>query len=299
MITASENGITRVFLLFVNITWMLHLCSSQCHTGRKVYSNSTFGYLSDGNGDYLPNQRCEWLIESPDVQLHPYIALTFLSQDTECSYDFITVHDGNTYTSKVIAKISGDSTRAPLHILHAHSGSMLLYFFRCSCNSGWIGTSCNQRGCPNNCNAPHGSCDFIRSKRCICNAGYIGKGCNLYTSSSSQNNSWTAVNNFTFFGDASPSLSFHAAEFVYPFLYIFGGYDLNAMKNGFYRYNFSQNYWTSLRTNMIGPAPRAFHTMNYIRTEYLDQLLIFGGQFENGSYSNDMWMFNITPTRGI
>nr|XP_026689374.1 multiple epidermal growth factor-like domains protein 8 isoform X2 [Ciona intestinalis] len=171
---------------------------------------------------------------------------------------------------------------------------MLLYFFRCSCNAGWIGTSCNQRGCPNNCNAPHGICDFERSKRCICNAGYIGKGCNLYTSSSSQNNSWTAVNNFTFFGDAAPSLSFHAAEFVHSFLYIFGGYDLNAMKNGLYRYNFRENFWTSLRTNMIGPAPRAFHTMNYIRTEYLDQLLIFGGQFENGSYSNDMWMFNIT-----
>jgi len=60
----------------------------------------------------------------------PYITLRFLQKDTECAFDYVTIYDGKSYASKVLATLSGDRTNTGLPKLLSKSGYMLVYFFR-------------------------------------------------------------------------------------------------------------------------------------------------------------------------
>ncbi|ESO96650.1 hypothetical protein LOTGIDRAFT_174753 [Lottia gigantea] len=75
-------------------------------TGRKVL-NGEKGIISDGPNEYPRFARCEWLIEAggPNKTIH----LEFKSMATECSFDFLFVYDGISYSSRMIASLSGDS----------------------------------------------------------------------------------------------------------------------------------------------------------------------------------------------
>ena len=47
------------------------------------------------------------------------ITLTFITHDTECSYDFLFIHDGPSYSSPLIASFSGNTLP---EAVTAHSG---------------------------------------------------------------------------------------------------------------------------------------------------------------------------------
>lgn len=74
--------------------------------------------------------RCEWLIKSPDPIKLPYVTLTFISKETECVFDFVTVIDGNSHNDKVLGTFSGNSETTTVPRLQAVSGYMLIFFFR-------------------------------------------------------------------------------------------------------------------------------------------------------------------------
>lgn len=67
------------------------------------------GVFDDGSGqkNYLNNSDCTWLISPPDIK---NITLTFDRFSTQLNKDIVTVYDGDTETSTVLATYSGKDT---------------------------------------------------------------------------------------------------------------------------------------------------------------------------------------------
>ncbi|XP_071957536.1 multiple epidermal growth factor-like domains protein 8 [Antedon mediterranea] len=285
--------------------------------GRSILTSSE-GDISDGFGSYSSNHQCEWLIQAPTN--NSKIVLEFSSFETECSYDFIFVFDGDSHSSPLIASLSGNYIS---DVVVARSGKMLVilysdtnYILRgfqanyriqdcvmdcsnqgtcvnnvCVCDNGHTGEWCQQVQCPNSCNAPNGHCDFT-SNICECNEGYVGEDCSLNLSSNDNlAGYYTLCSSFDyeFKGRTGHAGQFHEKSNS---LWVFGGFNLYTTLVSMDYYNFTSNKWQTVpfQSDSIQPAARYGHTM----TVYQDTVIVFGGSLDNGSLLNDLWQFNIT-----
>nr|CAB3263750.1 multiple epidermal growth factor-like domains protein 8 [Phallusia mammillata] len=306
---------------------LLQLTVYGCGLERKIIQNVTSGFITDGKGKYASNLRCEWLIESPNPSQLPYITLTFTTRETECVFDYIIVYDGNSHDDQVLGTFSGNTEATSLPSLQAKSGHMLIFFFSdsnyeragfnasfsiyscpnncsgngqcigswCKCLPSWTGNDCGSPACPNDCtDSHHGTCLSQSDKHCSCLAGYLGIGCEIKDDDDMSNaNTWNMVYNYTSEQSVPSAFAGHAAVFIQPHLWIFGGYNFSGLSDSFLRYSFSLNQWDDFKTP-VRPTARAFHTMTKLTDESHDYLLLFGGQFSQGNYSNELWMYNIS-----
>lgn len=109
------------------------------------------GYVTDGPGNYSVNGNCEWLIKGMKIlplctgsssqpvkytnifhlffPLHlsapsnsHRIVLNFTFMDTECTYDYLFVYDGDSYQSPLLASLSGNTLPQPIE---AKSGKVM------------------------------------------------------------------------------------------------------------------------------------------------------------------------------
>nr|XP_025977007.1 transmembrane protein 145 [Dromaius novaehollandiae] len=85
--------------------------AGDCKGQRRVLRGLA-GYVSDGPGNYSVNGNCEWLIEAPSPRHR--VLLTFTFMDTECTYDYLFVYDGDSPRSPLLASLSGSTLPAPL-----------------------------------------------------------------------------------------------------------------------------------------------------------------------------------------
>ena len=123
---ASSNG--QMFIQFVtdnqNTTsgWSAYYRSEYCD-GLKIYSNLT-GTINDGSGteNYNDNTNCYWLIT--DTANNP-INLEFTLFQTEQSFDFVDVYDGNSTSSNQLGSFSGNQLP---QLLTSTGGMMLIHF---------------------------------------------------------------------------------------------------------------------------------------------------------------------------
>ncbi|XP_048450761.1 multiple epidermal growth factor-like domains protein 8, partial [Rhincodon typus] len=70
------------------------------------------GYVTDGPGNYSVGGNCEWLIRAPNGSFR--IILTFMFLDTECAYDYLFIYDGDSYSSPLLASLSGNTLPEPI-----------------------------------------------------------------------------------------------------------------------------------------------------------------------------------------
>lgn len=68
--------------------------------------NGTRGVITDGFGNYLLNQQCGWLID-PGIE-NATISIRLIQLSTECNYDILSIYDGDSVYSKLVASYSGD-----------------------------------------------------------------------------------------------------------------------------------------------------------------------------------------------
>ncbi|XP_076454870.1 multiple epidermal growth factor-like domains protein 8 [Babylonia areolata] len=285
-------------------------------SGRKVL-NGDKGYISDGFDHYLPNSHCEWLIEagSPNKSIH----LKFKAMSTECSFDFLFIYDGDSYSSPLLATLSGDSFPHPVT---ARSGHMLLYLYSdrnylkegfeayyfiydcpwncsnhglcanhtCHCHPGYYGDGCQHKVCVDDCSG-HGRCVPVSQtmRWCQCDEGYVGHSCNLSLNDAEGQGVWYSLQPS---GTSFRSRTSHTAVFLEDkdCLWVFGGFDLNSVLNDLSCFCFHTNLWESMTMLEPWPAPRSDHAM----AAYADGFFIFGGLLTDGSHSNELWFFNVT-----
>ena len=102
---------------------------------------------------------------------------------------------------------------------------------------------------------------FSRTKRCTCHDGYLGTGCQISWEGYASSDTWVTVWNHTDDEDIVTNLIGHAGCYVEPYLWVFGGYNLNRVFGHLLRYNFSQNNW-EIQHSKTHPTPRYYHTVS-------------------------------------
>ncbi|XP_063293259.1 multiple epidermal growth factor-like domains protein 8 [Pelobates fuscus] len=306
---ACKVRLWNLSLLLLTIT---HRATSGDCKGQRTVLRSAPGYVSDGPGNYSVNGNCEWLIEAPSSSYR--VLLSFLFMDTECTYDYLFVYDGDSYSDRLLASLSGSSLPPTLE---ATSGKMLLHLFsdanynllgfnatysfslcpqgcsghglcqenkQCLCDAGWGGEGCQVADCRSYCNPHHGTCNKD-TQRCVCSAGYVGEKCDLSLADNQGAGTWYNVSRL----DSSFSPRTAAAGAFLPptnALYIFGGLDLNDALGDLVIYNFTSNMWER-RTYSHGPTARHSHVV----VEWNDTLILFGGELAVGRLTGDVWVF--------
>ncbi|KAK3588362.1 hypothetical protein CHS0354_005627 [Potamilus streckersoni] len=302
------------FILALNLL-VIPTLGEKC-TKRMILTD-TEGSISDGQGSYEVFSRCEWLIDAQNP--NKSILLEFQSMDTECSFDYIFVFDGDSYSSPKLASLSGMNNPQPIL---ATSGKMLIYLFSdrnynregfvalysiqecpynchnrgacidhvCYCDSRFTGRSCETEICPNDC-GEHGHCGN-NSKLCECDENYSGYLCNIFLNDDNGSKIWydVAPENSGFTARTS-----HAGTFVYrdECLYIFGGYTLNEVLGDLVRFCMRENRWETLLESEPWPEKRREHAV----CEYEEGFFMFGGILDSEMYMDDLWYYNITSSQ--
>ncbi|XP_021446912.2 multiple epidermal growth factor-like domains protein 8 isoform X1 [Oncorhynchus mykiss] len=270
------------------------------------------GYVTDGPGNYSVNGNCEWLVKAPSSNYR--IVLNFTFMETECTYDYLFVYDGDSYQNPLLASLSGNTLPQPIE---AKSGKMLLHLFSdanynllgfnatysfsvcpgacrghgrcdtasslCQCHLGWGGADCSTPLCPQAC-ILHGTCDK-RGEHCLCSSDFLGQSCQLGLRDDSGAGQWWQVSGADPYmpprtGSAGVYLSSTGA------MYLFGGFDLNQALGDLVKYNFSLNQWEN-RSYGHSPAARHSHTA----VEWKGNMVIFGGELATGALASDVWMY--------
>ncbi|XP_052224268.1 multiple epidermal growth factor-like domains protein 8 [Dreissena polymorpha] len=303
-------------LVFV---YHLSVCNGSCKHGRTILTNET-GVISDGENTttYPSYARCEWLIDAKHPNKSIYLEFEFI--DTECSYDFLFVFDGDSYLSPTLASLSGQHRPGPIV---AKSGKMLVYLFsdrnyertgfrasysmqdcpfnctghgncighQCYCFMGRTGNYCQLEECPQNCSS-HGACvmkDDNSTYKCQCEKGYAGYMCNISLNNSEGSELW-----YTLLpeGMGLEPRSAHAGAFVSrtECLYVFGGFSLNEVLSDLNCYCINETTWNSINRSEPWPKGRYEHAIELFE----DGFYMFGGMLDDGNYSDELWFFNVT-----
>ncbi|XP_054720538.1 multiple epidermal growth factor-like domains protein 8 [Uloborus diversus] len=289
--------------------------SFSCDRERKVLTGK-YGVISSGNREYPMDSHCEWLIKASNSS---FVTLTFTKMDTECSYDHVFIYDGDSYSSPVLGSFSGNTTPPSITTTQ---GSMLVLLYsdtnyvrngfeavfsvsscplncsnrgicrnhRCLCDPLWSGRGCEFSLCPNDCGTSEGlgECDNNGSQpfKCKCKPGYSGMDCSLPDSNKSGGNTWHLLSS----GDISERAG-HVGVYIQETdsFYVFGGYTFNRVLGDAYMYSFESSQWYNI-TKAYSPSPRHGHAA----VIYQGNIIIFGGELENGTLSNELWFFNVS-----
>ncbi|GBM96414.1 Multiple epidermal growth factor-like domains protein 8 [Araneus ventricosus] len=287
-----------------------------CDRERKVLTGK-YGTISSGNKEYPMDSHCEWLIRASDEK--SYITLTFMKMDTECSYDHVFIYNGNSYASPLLGSFSGNTTPpsvtttqgAMLILLYSdtnyvRSGFEATYSVtdcplncsyrglcqnhHCICDTLWSGDACEISLCPSDCGIEEnkGECNLNGSEpaRCECHPGYSGMDCSLPDSNKNGGNSWYLISTSGITARASHTGTYvqHTDSF-----YVFGGYTFKKVLGDTLVFSFKENRWTNITTK-LAPSPRHGHAT----VCYHDNIILFGGELENGTLSNELWFFNVS-----
>ncbi|XP_067365540.1 multiple epidermal growth factor-like domains protein 8 isoform X2 [Channa argus] len=300
------------FILVVLLLVESPACQAGDCKGHRQVLRGPPGYVTDGPGNYSVNGNCEWLIKAPSYSHR--IVLNFTFMDTECTYDYLFVYDGDSYQSPLLASLSGNTLPQPIE---AKSGKMLLHLFsdanynllgfnatytfslcpgacgghgrcdsstsKCHCHQGWGGAACTTPLCSQSCSM-NGQCDK-KGERCVCNTSFVGHSCQLGLHDDSGAGQWWRVSDGNPYtpprtGSAGVYLSSTRS------MYLFGGFDLNRALGDLIKYNFKSNQWES-RSYGHSPVARHSHTA----VEWMGNMVIFGGELANGSLASDVWMY--------
>nr|CAD7578521.1 unnamed protein product [Timema californicum] len=263
----------HIFLLFVGLTISLGDAALQpapCDKSRKVFTEG-WGVITDGpfGSNYTQDSHCEWLIKANNT--HKYITLSFQSMGTECSYDYVFVYDGDSFSAPLLGSFSGKTD--PQNIT-ASSGSMLILLYSdtnyvldgfraeysvtscpgncthqsqgmcvvntCVCEGDWGGKDCARRLCPEDCGATQGrgSCHL---GHCRCSPGYSGQSCSLHRMDPSGNRwHWLSHSESGLSPRSAHTAVYHDET---DSLYVFGGYNLNQVLGDLSVYRFETSRW--------------------------------------------------------
>ncbi|XP_059178870.1 attractin-like protein 1 isoform X2 [Physella acuta] len=237
---------------------------------------------------------------------------------TECVWDHLYIHNGDSAFAPVVAVYSGIllgknkphmkfQLTGKYVFIHFYSDAALTlpgfnisYKFTvpcaspcpdhsicvnntCSCIQGWVGPQCEniKVECPNNC-SNHGSC---LNETCVCQPGFKGKYCERNNSDlnveliNSEHKNLTGRASVAFVTDDKNNL------------WVFGGYKFgdDNLDNNIFRFNTNNNQWTLIPDTKPYPWPRYGHSTVF----YKNAFYLYGGS-HGIEITRDFWRFDIT-----
>lgn len=303
----------KLFLIIFLVPVQLSISNASCVNDRKIFTSKQ-GTIDTSYGN---NQRCEYLIRG---EPNEYITLHIHSFHLECTYDNVFVHDGASRSSKLLAVLTGkhegrtllSSSHEVFILLQADSivttrGLNLTYNIYpcsnncsnhgtcinhiCKCDDNRYGNACQLEWCPNHpkfCSGypEQGHCEATL-KSCSCKPGFYGESCSLSNIPNRNLNSWQ---NISVSSNVYESRAGHVSVYNerLDILLIHGGYSFNGIFSDIVIFNFTLNKWIKPKINGKQPRARFWHTSIF----YKENLLIFGGELDDGVYSNELWTFN-------
>ncbi|XP_055955305.1 attractin-like protein 1 [Patella vulgata] len=274
------------------------------------------GFITDGQGNYSLATKCSWLIDIPEA--NQTVWFKFYEFATECGWDHLYIHDGDSSFSPVLAAFSGliltrnnnsdvgfaasvssrhmyihfssDAayTMAGFNISYSVTGCFLGCSDHgicdnniCNCNEGFTGQGCETTVCPNNCSS-NGDCI---GAVCKCKPQYKGDDCSI----SESEGLWEIVNT-----ELSPGgRASHVAIPENDLMWVVGGYTLTPFSTrNIHRYNFIQKKWSKVREQGPSIPPARYAHASDLHD---NKLYMYGGVV-NGRVMSDMWVYNIINT---
>nr|XP_002121132.4 attractin-like protein 1 [Ciona intestinalis] len=301
--------------------WAGDLCD---HCDGRILLDTDNGMLSDSPGDYAAKSKCSWLI-APKNSTSP-LRLSFNEFKSECGWDYLYIHDGDSAFSPLIASMNGITYPAGQNNSYnpeiiATSGKAFIHFYsdvaytmsgfnmtytvdecvydcfnrgnctvgKCECGNGWHGSSCQAQTCPNNCSAAqnYGKCSSSYPvDQCDCETGHTGQDCSLPAPSTK--GVWDS---FEFNPRATTPSASYAAVSVDHQIWVYGGmkFGVPTMQDLF-MYNVSSQVWSTVVTsNQTYPQSRYGHTM----VAWENSLIVFGGKLTKTEKAVDhIWQFD-------
>ncbi|XP_071089503.1 attractin-like protein 1 [Haliotis cracherodii] len=292
--------------------WTGERCE-KCY-GRRSF-NGTEGSIYDGEGNYTLDTKCSWLINTNSN--NTTIRLKFHQFATECGWDHLYIHDGDSAFSPLLAAYSGllltkDKAYTEVDfITRIHQPYIYIHFYSdaaytmagfnisysigdcpkgcsgngqcnneiCSCNANWTGSACETAMCPNSC-SNNGTCI---NDICVCDPGFRGEDCGL----TNQDGVWSTLQTIT---PPAGSAS-HSALVDDKTMWVVGGYSLNDYSyESLKKYDFNSNTWSPAAVVGDAPPPRYGHST----VLYQDQKLFVYGGVVDGIPVSENWMYDIT-----
>ncbi|KAJ6222083.1 hypothetical protein RDWZM_000628 [Blomia tropicalis] len=278
----------------------------------------SYGYITDGIGNYSSDLQCTWLIDS--FIENATIRLQFISFETECSWDHLYIFDGDSLYAPMLAAFSGSlmkdgqlSSNVPE--ITAHSGRAYLYFYsdaaynmtgfnisysinscpqncsnhgvcvgdRCTCDAEFEGDACERHICPNGCSG-NGECDKT-NHRCVCHYGFVGNDC----SQTKSDGYWSSISTI----NMPKGRALHQAITYNDAMYVVGGEHFQSNEPFLIKYDMKRKKWDSIFTPDSEPSPRFGHSA----IAYNHRLLVHGGILRNGNITSDLWEFDFLRER--
>ncbi|XP_064603271.1 LOW QUALITY PROTEIN: attractin-like protein 1 [Liolophura sinensis] len=287
------------------------------HCVGRVRLTKEHGFISDGTGNYTVDSKCAWLVDTGER--NQTIRFHLEEFATECGWDHIFIHDGDSAFSPLRAAYSGRMvvTNASHSVMESrsetvvYSGKAYVHFYSDAAYSiAGFNISYRFGECPKNCSG-HGKCHTNATvEECVCTPGWGGSACDQLDCINSSSpcsivcmceqypdrpdcvvrqraGYWEPV------GVENPPhpRTSHRSVVLDNFMWVVGGYNFNLTPfQTIIRYDFDKNIWESIQPlGGVIPANRFGHTL----VGYQNNLYMYGGVI-GGTVTDELYLFNTT-----